>query len=417
VASVSAVQIVNPVPAIEIAPWLASMATTFLSDPAEVSADAMARAGSWQPDRAWGAWAAGRWVATLRTTPRLITAPGSGAELATDALTNVTVAATHRRQGLLSRMLDQSLTAAKDRGDAVSALIAAEWPIYGRFGYAPASDAARYTVRTRLPGSRLLGESTGHMRQVDDTEFAMMAPTVFAAARARRAGNIDRPSDWWDRELGRNGFTQTDKRSVLRVVHEGADGVDGYVTWLSSGDWTLTGDLGQISVGDLMATSDEAYLAIWHYLLGIDVIDQIHLHVRPVDEPLHWLLQDGRAMRQTHRTDWLWLRILDLPGALTARHYAVDGSLVLDIVDPDGAGFAAGRYELDGGLDGAQCRPTTKSADLRIHQRALATAYLGEFSLAMQRATGMIDELMPGAIGRFDAMFGTALAPWCATGF
>ncbi len=203
----------------------------------------------------------------------------------------------------------------------------------------------------------------------------------------------------------------------MRVVHEGPDGIDGYVSWKATGEWSLTEELSQVSVRDLTATTDDAYLAIWHYLLGIDVIDQIHLHTRPVDEPLHWLLEDGRAMRQTHRTDWLWLRILDLPAALTARHYAVDGSLVLDVVDPDGAGFAAGRYQLDGGLDGAQCRPTTKTADLRIHQRALAAAYLGEFSLAAQRTTGMIDELTPGAMARFDAMFRTALAPWYATGF
>jgi predicted acetyltransferase len=76
------------------------------------------------------------------TEARALSVPGVGAETAdvrVDALTNVTVAGTHRRRGLMSRMVGGSLRAASERGDAISTLIAAEWPIYGRFGYAPAT--------------------------------------------------------------------------------------------------------------------------------------------------------------------------------------------------------------------------------------------------------------------------------------
>jgi hypothetical protein len=133
---VSDTEIVHPVPPGEIAPWLASMVTTFLGDPADAIADAPARAASWNAERAWGARSDGRWVATLRTEPRAITVPGAplgAADLVADALTNVTVAATHRRLGLLRSMLTESLLAARENGEAVSALIAAEWPIYGRY--------------------------------------------------------------------------------------------------------------------------------------------------------------------------------------------------------------------------------------------------------------------------------------------
>jgi Acetyltransferase (GNAT) domain len=129
---VPATEIVHPVPADEIAPWFTSMVTTFLGDPADAVADAPARAASWNAQRAWGARSGGRWVATLRTEARAITVPGSPAgagDLIADALTNVTVAPTHRRLGLLRTMLTDSLQAARDNGEAVSALIAAEWPI------------------------------------------------------------------------------------------------------------------------------------------------------------------------------------------------------------------------------------------------------------------------------------------------
>ena len=422
-------EIVHPVAADEMEPWLMSLATTFLDDPATVAADVPARVPSWIADRAWGARADGRWVATLRTTPRQLTVPGPDTEITADALTNVTVSATHRRQGLLRAMLDESLRSARDRGEAVSILIAAEWPIYGRFGYAPSSDSARYTLWTREPGSRLIGRHTGTTRQVTPDELGQVAPEIFATARRQRAGNIDRPSYWRDRELGINGIRRGDQQPVVHIVHEGPDGPDGYVTWASTGNWSLTGELGEVTVRDLIATNDEAYLSLWQYLIGIDVVDRIQLRDRPVDEPLHWLLEDGRVLRQTHRIDWMWLRIIDVAAALSARRYAVDGSVVLEVVDPDqptgtgrpdapaGTGFAAGRYVLDGSTDGAQCRPTTRSADLRIHQRALAASYLGGVSLTAQLPTGLVEEVTTGALARLDALLATPLAPWCATGF
>jgi predicted acetyltransferase len=356
----------------------------------------------------------------LRTDARRITIPGTTAgaslDIAADALTNVTVAATHRRLGLMSTMLTEALVAARDRGDPVSVLVAAEWPIYGRFGFAPGSDAARYTVRPRGRGSRLLAAASGSVRSVDIEEFAALAPAVFVAARSRRAGDIDRTSSVWDRQLGRGGFPPA-KQTVVHVVHDGVDGPDGFVSWESTGHWSLTEELGQISVHDLIATNDEAYVALWDYLLSIDVIDQIHLYDRPVDEALHWLLADGRAIRQTHRVDWMWLRLLDVVAALSARCYATDDSLVLEIIDPDGPGFAAGRYQLEGGPAGAHCRPTTRTADVTVHQRALAAAYLGGTSLRSQLPAGLVSEETAGALARADAMLATSLAPWCATGF
>ena len=60
----------------------------------------------------------------------------------TAALTNVTVAPTHRRRGLLRRMITNDLRSAADRGEPVGIPIASEYPIYGRFGYGAAAEGA-----------------------------------------------------------------------------------------------------------------------------------------------------------------------------------------------------------------------------------------------------------------------------------
>ncbi len=410
-------EVVHPLPASELEPWLASMLTNFLGNSENAAVEAPIRAKSWDPSRSYGIRDRGRWVATLRTLDRRITLPLTDDDITVDALTSVTVSATHRRRGLLRTMLNQSLEEAKERGDAIAALIAAEWPIYGRFGYAPSSDVANYTVHTREPGAHLLRPASGEVYQVDVDQFAVIAPQVFAAVQPQRAGNIDRPGYWWARALGLDGAPREEKNAPVFLVHEGADGIDGYVTWTSTGHWSMTGPLGQITVNDLMATTDEAYTGLWQYLLGMDVIDAIHLTDRPVDEPLPSLLADGRAILQTSRIDRLWLRLLDVPAAMAARRYSVDGALVVEVDDPDGRGYARGRYQLDGGPDGAACAPTTRPADLRLHQRALASSYLGGVSLRSQQISGLVDELTPGALLRADAMLASPLAPWCATSF
>lgn len=43
-------------------------------------------------------------------------------------------------------MMAHDLTAAKDRGDVVATLIAAEYPIYGRYGFGPATWTTEWTV-------------------------------------------------------------------------------------------------------------------------------------------------------------------------------------------------------------------------------------------------------------------------------
>lgn len=413
------VEIVHPVPVEEVPGWAETLAITFLDDP---SSDESARwiekmSRWWLPERFWGVRAGGRWVGTLGAWPRTLTVPG-GETVPADALTMVTVAGTHRRRGLLTRMLSASLSAARDRGDAVSILWAAEWPIYWRFGYAPATVNATYTLPPRSPGARLDrgGSEMGTLRRVDTDEIGALGPDIFARASRQRAGNIDRPESWWHATLGLEGYPapRVDGRRPIHILHEGPDGADGYVAWTADGEST-------VNVLDLCAANDAAYRDLWSYLSSLDLVEKINLRRRPVDEPVRWLLPDGRALQQTTANDGLWVRLLDVPAALGARRYAVPDRLVFEVVDDDIGGFAAGRYVLEGGPDGAKCLPSTvDSADLRVHQRALAAAYLGGTSLRglpTGAITGRVDELSPGAVRRADAMFATPLAPWCATGF
>jgi predicted acetyltransferase len=109
------------------------------------------------------------------------------------------------------------------------------------------------------------------------------------------------------------------------------------------------------------------------------------------------------------------LRVLDVPAALTARGYAADGSLVLEVVDP--LGHAAGRFALEGGPDGAACAATDAEPDLVVPVGALGAAYLGGTDWGRLAAVGWVDERRDGATGQAAAMFGAPRAPWCVLTF
>ncbi len=404
------------------------MATTFLQDPGSARAEGWISqlTSRWEPERAWGVRDRDRWVATLRTEPRFLTVPaspgwaapraGRTAEIPVDALTNVTVAATHRRQGLMSQMLHQSLQAAKERGEVLSVLIAAEWPIYGRFGYAPATLSSDYVLHRSRRGARCDGNLAA-VRQVDRGDLAGLIADVFNRARAGWSGQMDRTPEWWARKLGEDGARPLEAPPPNWFVHEGEDGIDGVLGWTPEGSPSLQAPEQRVIVDSLFTASDAAYRDLWAYLTGVDGVDQVQLSGRPAREPVSWLLDDARSLVLLREVDFLWLRFLDLAAALRARQYATPGELVLEVNDPYADGFAAGRYRLIATDDGAECETTSAPADLEISQRTLASAYLGGFRLAELASAGGVTELRTGGLQRADVMFSWSRPPWNATWF
>ena len=414
------VQLVNPVPVEEARGWVTNLASALLNNPHDADFDKrVARWESqWLPERTWGARSDGRWVATLATQPRTLTVPapdGTTRDLPADALTGVSVNPTHRRRGLLTAMIGESLAAARERGDAVSILIAAEWPIYGRFGYGPAVVGADYSYFPRQPGAAIAPYGGGTVRQVDFAEMHEHAFRIFDAARRARAGQVDRFALWWSRYLAQDGWSIIGTPPQC-VLHEGPGGPDGALFWHVTRDFELDGRLGVIEVDDLFAANPTAYRNLWAYLSGIDVIEEIVLRDRPVDEPARWLPRDGRSLRLRYAGDFMWVRLLDVPAALTARSYGAPGRVVLEVHDT-ALGFASGRYLLETSGAEATCVATSEPADLEVSVQALGSAYLGGYSLAALTAGGGVVEARSGALVRASAMFATPLAPWTATGF
>jgi predicted acetyltransferase len=412
---------IRTVPPEDLPGWLKSMRTGLLADPGSVTEAQLDRLrATWEPDRSYGAYADGRCVGTLRTFGTTLSVPfgpDRTTEITTDALTQVTVAATHRRQGLLRGMLTRSLDAARERGEMVSYLRAAEWGIYGRFGYQPAGFAADYRISIANPLLTVRpGREPVRVHQLDPADALSVIPPVLSRIRQRCHGHIQRPAGMWNRILG---LYATEGREPVCAVASNADGrVDGYALWTANdGDWFHEPQQqAQAKIIEVLAATEDAERALWDYLVHLDLVRMLTLDAYPVDLPLEWLLSDGRAARRTWSGDDQWLRILDLPATLRSRRYAVADRLVLQVVDPDG-GYTDGRFLLDAGPDHADCRVTAQSADLQLSQRALAGIYLGGATVRAQQLAGLLEEETAGAAYRLHRMFATERAPWNASPF
>jgi predicted acetyltransferase len=302
------------------------------------------------------------------------------------------------------------------RGEPVAILIAAEWPIYGRFGYGMAVEQAEYRVDSQLV--RFLDhEWAGTVELVDPAGLRAAAPEPFDRHRAVTPGAIGRNGPWWDVWCDvavRPGDKVPDGR--VRVLHRDPAGVvDGYAVYDMKDGWREGRPGGSLALQQLVAATDGAYRDLWRYLCDVDITIRVTAESRSVDEPLPFLLADGRAVRQTVRSDHVWVRLVDVPAALAARRYSTPGSVVFEVDDPFlGRG---GRFRLDGGPEGAACVPSTESPDLTLPVASLGAAYLGGTSFLTLGAAGLVDEEHAGALETANQMFAIRPAPWCTSNF
>ena len=396
----------------DVAGWVRCMATGFLIEPTETEAEDRRRGMTL--DRTWAAIDQGQVVGTLRSFASTITVPGP-APLSTAALTNVTVAPTHRRRGLLSQMMTRDLRQSAERGEPVGMLIASEYPIYGRFGYGAAIEGATWSIDASL--ARFRREATGTVELVDPTTLAKEGPPIYERFQAGQPGAIERTSRWWDRILHQPPAPASDGSAHYQAVYRSPAGDhEGYVRYRATNHWDQMRPAGSLTVEDLVAVTPEAYHRLWRYCCEVDLITRVEAPDRSVDEQLAWLVADGRVVRQTGRFDFVWLRMLDVGAALSTRRYLAPGRVVIEVVDP--LGLAGGRYLLDGGPDHAGCRPAGgESADLTVGVDGLGSVFAGGVSLQTLASAGRVDEHRPGAVATADAMFRSHVTPWCGTWF
>jgi len=110
-------------------------------------------------------------------------------------------------------------------------------------------------------------------------------------------------------------------------------------------------------------------------------------------------------------TDWLWVRLLDVPRALSARGWFTDGELVLEVDDPF-LGERA-RYLLTVEDGKADCVPTDREPHLSMDVSDLGSIYLGGTTPSTLVRAGHIRAHDPAAPALADVLFRAERPPHC----
>jgi predicted acetyltransferase len=414
---------IRPIGPDEVDPWIRALHVPFL---AKADDDHVAH---WvdhvELGRTWVAADAGRFVGTSCVFTRDVTLPGAPGGPAPTvplaAVSGVGVHTTHRRRGILSQLMGTMLGDAIDRGEPIAGLLASEAAIYGQFGFGWATS----TVALSLPRRTTRLTQTAPALDLvlcGAKEAESRLPELFDRFRLQRAGQVDRTPAYW-----KDVFADPRSRRPAGVSERFfAVCDDGYVAYRASNNWESV-DPNVLHLDELLGVSPDAEAALWQYLLSVDLVDTI-VADRPVDESIRWRLADPRSLAVTRLKDRLWIRVLDVPTALTARRYRTEGRLVLEVdaapvsVGPQGDARpdpAAGRWVLEVGPDGSSCRSARadEHPELRLGVSELGAALLGGQDLRSRASAARVAELVPGSLERADAIFATTPAPFSSTGF
>jgi predicted acetyltransferase len=396
----------------EVEPWIRALAAGFNAP--SIAKDVELRRSGMDLSRCHAALDGDSVVGTARAVPTPLTVPG-GNTVAAGAVTNVAVAPTHRRRGALTGMMTAQLDDIAARGEPVAILIAAEAPIYGRFGYGAATVRVAYRLSRSAARLAVRPPSADRVRLVDNDELRRVGPAIYDRYRLEQPGAIGRDDRWWDFFTGVLKSEGDD--SAAKRFHA-VFGDDGWVSYSVEEHWESSGTpSAKASVSEFVAATPAAYAALWWFVLQLDWIGTIEIGERPPAEPVAHLLTDRRRLERTETWDFVWVRLLDVETALTARTYEVDDRLALRLVDafrPQTDGV----YVLDVHDGVAKCtRDDGAAPDLALDVGHAGAAYLGASTLHLAADAGLVDERTPGAVLRFDRLFGTARAPWCNTWF
>ena len=346
-------------------------------------------------------------VAGAGVFPFRLTVPGGAVPCA--GVTVVGVLPSHRRRGLLRRMMDAQLRDIRERGEPIAALWASEETIYPRFGYGLAAlthhvDADRSGVAIRSELAR-----DGAMRLVAHDEALRTFPRVYERVARTRPGMILRTRDWWtirrldDRPEARRGggplvraLLERDGRpvgyAIYRLAQEGS----------TPETWTKT-----VRVVEAAGIDDAATRDVWRFLLEIDWTDRVTAYQLPVDHPLPLLVDRINKLRLSV-WDGLWLRVVDVPSALAGRTYA-SGPVTVEVTSDPHFPENVGTWTVDGG----EVRRTRRRPDVCVAVDGLGSAFLGGVPFSQLARAGRVEERARGGIERADAAFRASAAPWC----
>jgi predicted acetyltransferase len=328
------------------------------------------------------------------TLPGAVTVPMGG-------VTWVSTLATHRRQGIMRQVVEAVHDDIDERGEPLASLSASEGGIYEHLRYGIATRNRATVIDTRL--ARIRAEyrpDPASVRYVSGDDVIPAISEIWERFRRCRAGEVSRSPVVEDLTFKMLGRAEDGQNAAAYLCHK-----DGYAVYRTEEHWNNGHPAHIVHLIELAAVTPDAHAALWHTLMSIDLVAEIHSRALPDDDPLPFLLDNQRAVRTTHSNDNIWLNVRDAAICFGARTYRTNDRIVIEV---DGK-----RWAIEGAPDGASCRAVRTRPDLITSHAWFSSLLYGgvlpSTLVAGRRMTARNDDVLR----RADLFFTTSLLPHC----
>jgi predicted acetyltransferase len=329
-----------------------------------------------------------------------VTVPG-GATVPMGGVTWVSTAATHRRQGLMRRVLGAVHDDIDARGEPVATLLASDSGIYEHVEYGIATRVAFNVVNPRL--TRMRDEyrtAPGSVQYLEGDEIVPAVSAIWDRFRRLRAGECGRTPEAQAFLFDLRNKPMGSQTPAHYLGHR-----DGFAVYRMENHWNDGHPAHVLHLVELAALTPDAHAALWQTLLGIDLVGEIRSFNIAPDDPLPFLLENPRALRTREVNDGVWVNVRNIPTCFGARTYRTTDRIV---VESDGK-----RWAIEGGPEGASCTAVKTRADLvTTHAWFSSLLYGGVLPSALVAGRRMTPR-DADVLARADLFFTTSLAPHC----
>lgn len=376
-------------------------------------------------DRAFAAYDGSELVGTIGTRSLQVTIPG-GAKLPFAAIGQGGVLPSHTRRGAMRTLMLQSLEAAKERGEALAGWTTSEWPLYERYGGGVATFSSSFRIRNVRSVSLRRKGLIDHRVILGTSELALTVLPELHLRASDRNGGVPRNNSYWKiliSRLERGEFLDVlESRAgqpapLYCVAYNGHDTVVGCgivrIHQLSEGGLYRS----TLEVLSFVAVNDNAKQALWTFLLGMDLVEDLLVPHGPPDALLRWMLEDGRRLETLATQDHVWLRIIDPLIVLRSRWFPLlERPLIISVHDPLQTSCIRS-ISIESNGQQVAVEHTSANADAAIELSALSSLVLGGVSISHMISTGRLRVESEGVALRLATAFAVPEFPFTDNSF
>lgn len=340
----------------------------------------------------------------------------NGQILKNAAVTIVTTEPEYRRQGLVRRMMTDTLHQAHEAGQPIASLWASMGALYQRYGYGLASGFNIYSIDPRFSVFKDPLPIDGTVRRLDQDEAFPLIKELLAKAQSGRTLDNLREDYYWNAI-----YSEKEKKSRHFVVYFDKDGTPtGYASYrLKDVEQSDAGPNMRIMIGDFVWLDIEAYHGLWGYFRSHDLARELRFYYMSDDDPAAHLLLEPRMLNKKS-SDGLWLRIVDVEETLKQRGYTQSGSVSLTVEGDDLCPWNNGSWTVSAEGDGSGghvIKAEPSKAGLTLNPNTLASLLSGYATASQLQRIGKVrceDQVM---VLEADRLFSTLQRPHCSMEF